>query len=86
MNCYFKRVHRYGFNGDDFFMFITSILPYPVTVLYYDFCENLSCLDMILSDLLLASIYYIPMKSSLHFFSLDGIIITVFLSFIPIIN
>ena len=88
MNCYSKRVHKYDFYGADFFRFIMSVLPYPVTVLYYSFCENfpVGYLDMILSALLLASIYYTQIKSSAFFSLENGAIIIVPLSFMPIIN
>ena len=65
MNCYFKGVY---ICNADLFRFIMSILPNPVTVLYYNFCDmpvymkvslqklSVDYLDMILHAFLLVSI------------------------------
>ena len=68
MNCYVKGIYKYNICSADFFRFIMYVLPNPVIVLYYNFCNmhvymkvslqklSVGYLYMILPALLLVSI------------------------------
>lgn len=88
LNCYFKRFHKYDFNGADCLGFIMSVLLYPIAVLYCNFFENfpVGCLDMVVCPSLGTNILYTNLVVSVFFSLEDGTIIIVLLSFIPIIQ